>query len=92
MIITEDQLLRWARVAKIREIINEILRELNGEPETMTRDSERAMMWLATEVAGATSDAVSQEHRVALGRLYDELHADFEAAGDLLTLGKGNQE
>lgn len=89
---TQEEALRWSRVAKIRELINGVLRQLNAEPGTMTRESERAMMWLAVEVAGAASDAVSEENRVALGRLYDELHADFVAAGDLLTLGTGDQE
>ena len=86
---SQQEAVRWSRVFKIRELINEVLRELNAEPDTMTRDSERAAMWLAIEVA---SDAVSQEHRVALGRLYDEWHDDFDAAGDLMTLGKGDQE
>jgi hypothetical protein len=90
MIVTKEQALRWSRVQKVRELINNVLRELNSEPDTMTRESERAVMWLAIEVAGAASDAVSEENRAALGRLYDELHADFEAAGDLLTLGTGD--
>lgn len=88
----KDEALRWSRVAKIRELINDVLRDLNAEPGTMTRDSERAMMWLAIEVAGAASDAVSRERQVALMRLYEELHDDFEAAGDLLTLGDGDQK
>ena len=43
---------RWNRVAKIRELINITMRDLNGDPASMSIDGERSMMWLAVEVAG----------------------------------------
>lgn len=84
MTVSEDQLFRWHRAVKVRDLINKVLGELTTDAGAMSRDSERSMMWLAAEVSGVASDAVSAENRQKLRALYDEMNDDFAAAGDLI--------
>lgn len=73
---------RWNRVARIRELINITMRDLNGDSASMSIDGERSMMWLAVEVAGVSTGEIRDE----LLRLYEQILGEMAQAGHLLLI------